>query len=265
MSSRVQGTLAGQPVNKPQTRKSYTREYKLEVVRFYHEHNLYQTSKRFSLNTKTIGRWVADKEKIKKSKKASKRVKYTRRCQFPEVEEELYREYKKLRKQGFKVKGFWFKGRAKQILHRMNPDASFLFSDSWFDGFKSRHRISLRRPTNVCQKPAADKREAIQQFHRAIRKIAHEERPTRAVGRFMPRQIANVDQTPLPFSFTSGGTYTDTGDKTVWVRGAASGLDKRQCTAQITLFADGEPRVKPLLIFKGKGKRITLREKVRNR
>ena len=190
MSSRVQGTLAGQPVNKPQTRKSYTREYKLEVVRFYHEHNLYQTSKRFSLNTKTIGRWVADKEKIKKSKKASKRVKYTRRCQFPEVEEELYREYKKLRKQGFKVKGFWFKGRAKQILHRMNPDASFLFSDSWFDGFKSRHRISLRRPTNVCQKPAADKREAIQQFHRAIRKIAHEERPTRAVGRFMPRQIA---------------------------------------------------------------------------
>ena len=38
------------------------------------ENNLYQTAKRFSLNTKTIGRWVADIEKIKKSKKASKRV-----------------------------------------------------------------------------------------------------------------------------------------------------------------------------------------------
>ena len=55
-------------------RMSYTREYKLEVVKFYQENNLYQTAKRFSLNTKMIGRWVSDVEKIKKSKKASKRV-----------------------------------------------------------------------------------------------------------------------------------------------------------------------------------------------
>ena len=53
---------------------SYSREYKLEVVMAYHETNLYQTAKRFSLNTRTIGRWVADVEKIKKSKKASKLV-----------------------------------------------------------------------------------------------------------------------------------------------------------------------------------------------
>ena len=67
-----------------------------------------------------------------------------------------------------------------------------------------------------------------------------------------------MDQTPLPFSFTNGGTYADT----VWVHGGASGLEKRQCTAQITVFADGEPRVKPLLIFRGKGERISFREKV---
>ncbi len=54
-------------------------------------------------------------------------------------------------------------------------------------------------------------------------------------------------------------TYANTGDKTVWVRGGPSGLDKRQCTA---LFADREPRVKPLLIFRGLGKRISLRKKV---
>ena len=264
MASRACRTHDGNQESRVQTRKSYTREYKFEVVRFYHQNNLYQTFKRFSLNTKTIGRWVADEGKIKNSKKASKRVKHARRCQFPEMEEELYREYKKLRKQGYKVKGFWFRIRGKQILQQMNPDVSFQFSESWFDGFKSRNRISLRRPTNVCQKPAADKREAVQQFHRAVRAIAHEERPTRPVGRFTLQQIANVDQTPLPFSFTSGGTYADTGDKTVWVRGGASGLDKRQCTVQITLFADGEPRVKPLLIFRGKGKRIALREKVKN-
>ena len=64
-------------------------------------------------------------------------------------------------------------------------------------------------------------REAVQQFHRAIRRVADEDRLIRPVGRFALKQIANVGQTPLPFSFTSGGTYADAGDKTVWVRGGA--------------------------------------------
>ena len=47
-------------------------------------------------NMKTIGCWVADVEKIRKSKKASKRVTHVRRCQFPDLNEKLYCEYKKL-------------------------------------------------------------------------------------------------------------------------------------------------------------------------
>ena len=82
------------------------------------------------------------------------------------------------------------------------------------------------------------------------------------LGQFQLSKVANMDQTPLPFCFTDGETYADTGDKTIWVRSGKSGLDKRQCTVQLTLFADGEPRVKPLLIFRGKGKRITFHEKV---
>jgi hypothetical protein len=66
-----------------------------------------------------------------------------------------------------------------------------------------------------------------------------------------------MDQTLLPFIFSSGETYADTGERSVWVRGGASGLDKHQCTVQLTLFADGEPRMKPLLIFRGTGKRIS--------
>ena len=46
-------------------RKSYSRE-KLKVVRYYHENgkNLYQTCKRFSMNSKSVMRWVKDEEKI---------------------------------------------------------------------------------------------------------------------------------------------------------------------------------------------------------
>ena len=67
--------------------------------------------------------------------------------------------------------------------------------------------------------------------------------------------------TRLLFHF-DGETYSDTGDKTVRVRGASSGLEKRQCTVQVTLFANGVPQVKPMVIFHEKGKRIYLRKNV---
>ena len=71
-----QTTLDGKPIDQRKTRKSYTREYKLEVVHFFRKHDLYQTAKRFSLNTKTVGCWIANEEKIKKSKKVSKQMKF---------------------------------------------------------------------------------------------------------------------------------------------------------------------------------------------
>ena len=40
-----------------------------------------------------------------------------------------------------------------------------------------------------------------------------------------------------------------------------SGLDKRQATVQLTVFADGVDRVRPTIIFKRKGLRITTKEK----
>ena len=48
----------------------------------------------------------------------------------------------------------------------------------------------------------------------------------------------------------------------MWVHGGAFGLGKRQCTVQLTVFADEEARVKLLLKFKGTGARIPLSERV---
>ena len=111
---------------------------------------------------------------------------------------------------------------------KLLPEALFQFSCSWFDGFKTRHRISLRQ---------------------SIRRKARTEESSGPLGRWTLWHIANVDQTPLPFTFTDGATNDDIGEKTVWVRGGASGLDKRQCTVQLPLFADGETRVNPLVTF----------------
>ncbi|TVY14491.1 hypothetical protein LARI1_G009129 [Lachnellula arida] len=72
------------------------------------------------------------------------------------------------------------------------------------------------------------------------------------VGRFKLSEIANMDQTPLPFEFNDGQTYAKTGSKTVWVKEQRSGWDKRHATLQICVHADGLPHTKPLLIFRGK-------------
>ena len=56
-------------------------------------------------------------------------------------------------------------------------------------------------------------------------------------------------------------TYDTTNVKDVWCVSGPSGQDNRQCTVQLTVFGDGIPRVKPLVIFRGKGLRISKQEK----
>ena len=94
------------------------------------------------------------------------RVRFDQRAQFPDIEEQLYKEFRELRCKGVKVKGWWFKTRAKEILQSTHPDAGFKYSEGWFCRFKNRYKISFRRPTNTAQKE-----EAIQQFHCQIREM----------------------------------------------------------------------------------------------
>ena len=168
MASAYLVTLTGAPEAKI-PRKSYTREFKLSVVAFYKNNNLYRTSKYFSLNTKTVLRWVANETKITESPKHSKHCVPIRRAHHPQMEAALVREFKELREKGLKVKGYWFKIRARQLLQQIEPGSTFQFSDGWFDRFKARQNISLRRTTNTAQIPAEDKLSLIRGFHHTIR------------------------------------------------------------------------------------------------
>ena len=91
----------------------------------------YATSKKFSLNIKTILRWAATKSRIKESKKGSKYIKHTAKGEKHAVEAVLYQEYKE-------YEANWFKLRARQLLSDKNPESNFGFSDGWFTAFKKR-------------------------------------------------------------------------------------------------------------------------------
>ena len=74
--------------------------------------------------------------------------------------------------------------------------------------FCRRNRISLRRKTHKAQKFPATLKDAIQTFHA---KLLRE----RIRGTFQLGDIANMDQTPLPFVLGDGRTYNTTGAEEV--------------------------------------------------
>ena len=60
---------------------------------------------------------------------------------------------------------------------------------------------------------------------------------------------------PLLFVMDDNRTYKKTGADEVWIASGQSGLEKHQCTVQLTIFVDGSA-LSPLLIFRGKGLQI---------
>ena len=115
-------------------------------------------------------------------------------------------------------------------MSELHPDVDFTFSPGQFNRFKARNKLSYQQSTNLAQTKPADMEYKIRAIHLKIRRVAASKDSGEPLGKFQLSTIANVDQTPLPFTFNSGQGYNKTGDKTVWHRGAASGLDKRQCT-----------------------------------
>ena len=80
-------------------------------------------------------------------------------------------------------------------------------------------------------------------------------------GRFTPAKRLKVDQVPLPFAINVTRTYEAPIAKEerryhrVWVNQPRSGLDKRHCTLQLAFGP--ELVIRPTLIFRGLGKRIS--------
>ena len=112
----------------------------------------------------------------------------------------------------------------------------------------------MRRKTDCSQKPPAALESAIMKLHSPLLRL-------RNTGNFKASDLANMDQTPLPFVLDGGKSYDKKDMKEAWTQNGQSGLDKRQATVQLTVFADEVDRVSPTAIFREKGLRISGKEK----
>ena len=242
--------MADADVSTKQTRRVFPREFKLSVVQWFHSNNtnILQTSNHFTIDRKQVRTWIKAEEKMRKQKSKSMNER-GRRAYFPRMESKLVQQFNR-RKQGKIVKEWWFLSKARKIMSEEYPsNIIFKYSNRWFNGFCRRNRISLRRKTHVAQKSPATLKDAIQKFHAKL--LRERIRSTFSTGRHSKHGPNTTALCP-----DDGRTYDTTGAEEVWCSSGASGLDKRQCTVQLTVFGDGVSRVRPTLIFRSEGKRI---------
>lgn len=114
--------------------------------------------------------------------------------------------------------------------------------------FVKRIGLSYRAPTHVAQKHHKETELLARAFIDMVR---------RRVENMHPEAVANMDQTPIPFSYPSNKTLNVKGAKTIHL--LAPG-DKDRCTFNAGITMAGG-KLKPLLVFKGQaGGRIEKRE-----
>ena len=134
----------------------------------------------------------------------------------------------------------------------------FKMSNNWFQRFKKRRDIALRKRSNKKKCSASDGRETIQHFHRNLRKALKTRRRRNNAaldskyGRWLSHNRYNIVQVPLPFVIDQDITYEVKGSEQVWVSQPSIGLVKRQATLQLCIRAEGEQNVKPAIVFRGK-------------
>ncbi|RPA92594.1 hypothetical protein L873DRAFT_1859885 [Choiromyces venosus 120613-1] len=191
-------------------------------------------------------------------------------CLWPEMELKLFEAFIARRAQGHPVRDGWFRRKAKELWKTTYPNLParlFVFSQGWFHRFLSRHCVVLRFVTNMAQsRPDSYKKDILSwlRFNRQNRILTPLiSSPLQASpsplslhyicndnqGGIPEHCICNVDETPLPWEFLAGQTYDIQGARTIWSKSTQSGSEKCQCTLFLCIFADGVPRVPPVLIF----------------
>ena len=105
------------------SRRAFDREFKLQVVKEYHESgkNIAKTARKFEIDRKQVRAWVKKEEQIREQKYKSRA--HGRGCnsKYLLMEDKLYSEFLQLRKDGRKVKRWWFNTRAKQLMADLYP------------------------------------------------------------------------------------------------------------------------------------------------
>ena len=158
----------------------------------------------------------------------------------------------------------WLSSKARVIQRQQPGEESVKLGKHVVVQFLHKYKVRLR----MKQRNKAKSKESfiipLQKWHATIRerfiRTSRNNNFDEKWGAFLPKQRFNVDQSPLPFVINAKKTYdiveeSKGHEHNTWISQPGSGLDKRQCSLQVCIRAEGkQPPVG--IVFRGKGKRI---------
>ena len=209
-------------------RTAYTTKEKLTANKFAEAHGNKATQREYGINKSNIREWRKKKDlltKLPKSKMADRGSK----AHHPALEEELMVFVSDRRRRGVGVSTRDLRKEAKKIAKRRKI-TTFCGSINWVYAFLRRHNLSIRRHTNIAQKPPARHEDKLMEFQQFI--ICQ-----RKNFDYDLSQIGNADQTPLTFDMPYITTVNTKGAKTVQLN--TTGNEKNSFTVMLARTADG--------------------------
>ena len=161
--------------------------------------------------------------------------------------------------QGLVVRDSWLRREFKRCLAVSQPQGweTAKASKGWCYRWCQRYDVTEQAKTNKKKLPLSERLPAIQAFHTWFiysLQWSGDERCEK-YGRFPGWLMFHADQIPLPFVFDGLRSKNPRGEQCRLAQ-PGDGLDKRQATVHLTIRAEGEQIVKPVLVFRGFGVKI---------
>lgn len=209
-------------------RSKYSAKFKLCVARFAEQLNNCAATRQFCVNEKLVRDWRCHVEKLKCMPK-NKCADQGKRCQWPDLEENLVKWIKDQRRSGYIVTRNLIRIKAKAMASDQQI-SDFQATNSWCTRFLRRRNFVSEQKTKIAQKLPEDLDEKITSFHCFVTKRCKE-------TNYEFVHIGNMDETPVWFDMPSV--------RTVLVN--KTGHEKSCFTVVLSCLADGT-KVKPMVI-----------------
>uniref|UniRef100_A0A3P8W7B6 HTH CENPB-type domain-containing protein n=2 Tax=Cynoglossus semilaevis TaxID=244447 RepID=A0A3P8W7B6_CYNSE len=225
-------------------RKSYTAEFKLQLVKYAAENGNRATERRFGVSEKLVRDWRKTEAcliAMKKSKKANRGLK----ARWPELEQRLHRWVLDQGAAGRHPSTIQLRLHAQLIAAEMNI-TDFAGGPSWCYRFMHRfmHRKHLpsTAPTTMFQNLPPDFQVQFDSFRVFVKEqvTAHH---------VLPDHIINMDEVPITFDIPIKQSVAEKGQTGVTT--VTAGLEKFHFTVVLGCCGDGS-KLPPMVIFKRK-------------
>ncbi|CAF1109328.1 unnamed protein product [Adineta steineri] len=152
-----------------------------------------------------------------------------------------------IRKEKVSFKQLQRKGKQISLeLHHESP------CPKWYGRFLRRHGLSLQKPKRHQKIPLDQVHKLVHEFYVYLRRSSRWGPKRGPMGAFTPNDVCNMDESPLSLFSDQSKLSVNEINTCNEIEGHIS--NKRFCTLILTVSANDNSRVGPVLLFRGKGK-----------